>query len=267
MDVSSTSVDPATPTPTPTDEIKKITKTPESGIDEEELWEQAKNNFDKSIWTNFAVREASVLTSLSIILIQILVPIFIIVENYNEVYSPSETGNVRVAVIGGLLLFLLWCIIISDTQRSLDGFDCPGGLINLPRSYFINIGMTATCLVNPLTGVAAFFVLLNASTVLDATLNALALYFINRLDEDGSSAGTVYDLIKSLTRNKGGWKTESSDIAAERFRKLYGPWVANYHLDRCCHFTTFCCLLTSLVSWAASIAFPIAFLVLKLKAN
>jgi hypothetical protein len=252
------------PTQTQTRSVAVQVSTENPNPEEADTWASKKKIFQKNVFTNLAVKEGSSIVAILVLVIQIVVPALIIVENAANIWDTQNRG-IKVPVVSSLLLFLLWCVIISDTRKSADGFDCIGGLKRLPRLYWIQIGLILTVIVNPLSGVAAFFLILRSESVQESALNALALFFINRLDEDTSFAGTVFDILRNLcTKGVDGTAAaglegaeEDEKDAAERYLKLYGPWEYNYHIHKLGGWFTCTGVLFEFSSWGLSLALPL----------
>jgi hypothetical protein len=86
--------------------------------------------------------------------------------------------------------------------------------------------LVITPTANCLTGFAASCVLLSSeTTVVDAAKDAMALFFINRLDEDFGKLHTMVGVL----RRRVGWLDPAEDEeedadTAERIIEQYGPW-------------------------------------------
>ena len=87
--------------------------------------------------------------------------------------------------------------------------------------------MIITPVANCLTGIAASCVLLSSEvTVVDVAKDAMALFFINRLDEDFGSFHTMTGVVKRRL----GWMNpketnEEDEEIAEMMLTDYGPWT------------------------------------------
>lgn len=130
-------------------------------------FERVLNLYQKNIYALLAVKEASPLISTFVIAAQICIPLFVIIRNAEILRDPPQL-DYDVVFVSTILLFLLWQLIVTDTRVSVDGFDLIGGFKNLPRPVFVSIGMLLTEIVNPLSGIAAFFLLLKTDTIEDA---------------------------------------------------------------------------------------------------
>lgn len=238
-------------------------------MDDEE-WKKCLILYERNIYESLACKEGSPFVGVMIFISQLMIPLFIIISESAEI-KEFMNGNVRVSLsvslAGTLLQGLLWSMIVSDTRRSIDAFDVTGGFTKLPRPYMIHFGMWSTVVVNLMSGIAGFALIIKSETVEDSALNALAMFFINRLDEDLSKSRTSPEIIKKMCKD-----TDMSGVAdlleddeetAIRRRKKYGPWVYNQHLDGC-WFTTLFAIIMEMVGWLLAVVVPIVYFILSM---
>ena len=111
-------------------------------------------------------------------------------------------------------------------MRSMRSFDYCLGLPNLPRKWAIYLGMLITPVANGLTGLAASCVLLSSEvTVVDVAKDSMALFFINRLDEDFGQLHTMWGVLKRRLHWMDPSETDEDDgECADNMLEKYGPW-------------------------------------------
>mmetsp|Transcript_49258 Transcript_49258/g.96627 ORF Transcript_49258/g.96627 Transcript_49258/m.96627 type:complete len:270 (-) Transcript_49258:278-1087(-) len=225
--------------------------------------------YERNIYGSLAVKEGSLPMAFMVLLSQITIPISILITYYPNVTKFLD-GNSRsdwgVCLVGSVLLSLLWNLILTDTRKSADSFDVVGGCTHLPRPYFVTLGLLLTEIVNPIAGVAAFFLLCKSESVEETALNTLAMFFVNRLDEDFAKAKTGVEIWKTMccqcdddSSSGLDWTLQEDDVeSAKRYRERYGPWVYNSHLNG---FVTIFALLTEFSSFILSLALPVVFFI------
>jgi len=226
--------------------------------------------YERNIYESLACKESSPYVATMVFVSQLIIPLFII-SGYSDEMKTFTNGNLRVSwsvsLCGTFLQLMLWSMILTDTRKSTDSFDVTGGFTNLPRPYMIKFGMLFGSAVNSMSGIAAYYLIAKADTVEDVALNALAMFFVNRLDEDFARSKTGpeiwYTLCCSDDSSGIGELQENDEETAKRRRKRYGPWVYNYHLDSNCWGCATACfaMLMEFVSLLLSMAIPLVYFI------
>jgi hypothetical protein len=193
--------------------------------------EYLKSCFEKNIYSRVGQSEAGHLFQCTLIaVLQIFIPLRIIIDNLDNYTQCHMFGNMIMAwdtlVVGTALIYLLWLTIINDTMKSMRGFEFNLGLPNLPRKWAIYMGMTITPIANGLTGLAASCVLLSSEvTVVDVAKDSMALFFINRLDEDFGQLHSMWGVLK---RRLNWMEPHEEDLddgeCADSMLEQFGPW-------------------------------------------
>jgi hypothetical protein len=190
-----------------------------------------KSCFEPSVYTRAACTSSGALfQALLIAFAQIFIPYRIIVANLDNI---SACNNLSVElmpcdtiIVGTIMMYYLWLSIINDTAKSMKVFEFLLGLKNLPRRWIAILGMLITPIGYCLTGVAGSIVLLSAeTTMVDIAKDSMALFFINRMDEDFGGLHSMVGLLsRYIRKDKLVRVSDEADDIADSLEQQYGPW-------------------------------------------